>query len=65
MNRKKVQKKIRHRKAFLNILLLFMKRTNLIVVLVSQNLDYFIHCEQKIIYNTYSNNNKNILNKVA
>lgn len=63
MNCKKLNNKIRHRKALLNILLLFLKRTNPIVVIVSQNLDYFIQYEQNLRFAKYYKNNKS--NKIA
>ena len=58
MNCKKLNNKITHRKALLNILLLFLKRTNPLVVLVSQNLDYFIQYEQNLRFSKYYKNNK-------
>lgn len=50
MSRKELHKKIKNRKNLLNFLLLFMKRTNPLIVLLSQNLDDFIQQEQLLIY---------------
>lgn len=58
MNRKELHKKIKNRKNLLNFLLIFMKRTNPLVVLISQNLDDFIQKEQMLIYKAQSNKNK-------
>lgn len=58
MNRKELHKKIKNRKNLLNFLLIFMKRTNPLVVFISQNLDEFIQKEQMLIYKTQFKTNK-------
>lgn len=58
MNRKELHKKIKIRKNLLNFLLIFMKRTNPLVVFISQNLDEFIQKEQMLIYKTQFKTNK-------
>ena len=65
MSRKEIQKKIKSRKKVLNMLLTFMKRTNPIVVLMSQNLDKFIQKEQYIIYKAQIKQNPARRSKVA
>ena len=65
MSRKEIQKKIKSRKKVLNILLTFMKRTNPIVVLMSQNLDKFILKEQYIIYKAQIREDQSKISKVA
>ena len=65
MSRKEIQKKIKSRKKVLNILLTFMKRTNPIVVLMSQNLDKFILKEQYIIYKAQIRKDQSKISKVA
>ncbi|WP_297438544.1 Spo0E family sporulation regulatory protein-aspartic acid phosphatase [uncultured Clostridium sp.] len=65
MSRKEIQKKIKSRKKVLNMLLTFMKRTNPIVVLMSQNLDKFILKEQYIIYKAQIRKDQSKISKVA
>lgn len=65
MSRKEIQKKIKFRKKALNFLLTFMRRTNPLVVLVSQNLDYFIQKEQSLIYKAHVQKIKQQKSKVA
>lgn len=69
MTRKELKRKITRRKKALNFLLLFFKRTNPLIVALSQNLDYYIVKEQKILCKRTktktSQNYKNSLDKVA
>lgn len=65
MNKNKLQKQIYIRKKILNFFLHFLKRTNLIVVILSQNLDFFIQKEQKALYNSYSKKNNASKSKIA
>ncbi|MGL5822049.1 MAG: hypothetical protein ACRCYE_10610 [Sarcina sp.] len=65
MNKHKLQKQIYIRKKILNFFLLFFKRTNLIVVILSQNLDFFIQKEQEALYTSYTKKNKTSNSKIA
>ncbi|MGL4741747.1 MAG: hypothetical protein ACRC41_13215 [Sarcina sp.] len=65
MNRNKLQKQIYIRKKILNFFLHFCKRTNVIVVILSQNLDFFIQKEQAFLYNSYTKKTKNKNSKIA
>ncbi|MGL5615817.1 MAG: hypothetical protein ACRDD2_06225 [Sarcina sp.] len=69
MTRKELKRKITRRKRTLNFLLLFFKRTNPLIVSLSQNLDYYIVKEQEILCKRAktkaSKNYKNSLGKVA
>ncbi|MGL4761305.1 MAG: hypothetical protein ACRCWG_07565 [Sarcina sp.] len=61
MNRKTLHKKINKRKHLLNFLLIFFKRSNPLIISLSQNLDYFIQKEQNFRYSNHTrqaNNSK-------
>lgn len=54
MNRNTLHKKIRRRKNLLNFLLVFMRRSNPLIISLSQNLDYFIQKEQSLRYKKHT-----------
>lgn len=58
MTAKKIRKRIKNRKFLLNILLKFMKPTNKLAVLLSQNLDKDISRYQNHIYKVHIRKSK-------
>lgn len=67
MTVKRIRKKIKNRKFLLNILLKFIKPSNKLMVILSQNLDGYVSRYQMRLYNLHKKSNTNVkaLNSVA
>lgn len=68
MTRKDLKRKIKRKKLILNFFLLFLRRTNPLIVNLSQDLDKFIVKEQKYLISKskiLKDKNKKTLKKVA